>query len=74
MARAVGGLITTLLVLALLGAVVYGAVVLARGDGAVDGPERRRDDDALAVLDRRYARGELDDEEYERRRQRLTGN
>ena len=82
-----GGLLSVLLVAALLGAVVYAAIALARrgrnGDAGTDGDRGRTDDgeagargrdDALAVLDRRYARGEIDDEEYEARRERLTGN
>lgn len=31
-----------------------------------------RGDDARAILDERYARGELDDEEYRRRRSELS--
>lgn len=33
-------------------------------------PDQRRD--VLAILDERYARGEIDDEEYERRRRLLS--
>ncbi|WP_277554172.1 SHOCT domain-containing protein [Halobaculum limi] len=60
------GLFVMLLVLGLLAAVVYAAVTLAQD---ADGD---RPDDAVSVLDRRYARGEVDDEEYRERRRRLT--
>jgi len=33
----------------------------------------RRDDSARQILDERYARGEIDDEEYQRRRSALDG-
>ncbi|WP_284032580.1 SHOCT domain-containing protein [Halobaculum lipolyticum] len=67
-----GGFLATLLLLGLVAVTVYAAVTLARRERvASDGD---RGDDALAVLDRRYARGEVDDEEYAERRERLTGN
>jgi putative membrane protein len=37
-------------------------------------PPAPRELDALAVLNRRYAAGELDDAEYERRREVLRGS
>ncbi|MDG5778502.1 SHOCT domain-containing protein [Haloarculaceae archaeon H-GB2-1] len=45
-------------------ALIYALVVRA-GDG-------QDESDALDVLRRRYAEGEIDDEEYDRRRERLT--
>jgi putative membrane protein len=60
------GLLPTLVMLVLLGALIVGVAYLLsttrRGTG---------DTDALAVLRRRYANGEIDDEEFERRRGRL---
>ncbi|AUV83411.1 hypothetical protein C2R22_18635 [Salinigranum rubrum] len=66
-----GGLFAGLVALLLLAILVVGAVYLlstARRETESDG-----DTDALAVLKRRYARGEIDDEEFERRRGRLDG-
>jgi putative membrane protein len=55
-------------------AVVSGIVLLVRSRGGW-GPPRVADhhESALDVLDARYARGEIDDEEYRRRRSVLTG-
>ena len=36
-------------------------------------PAAPRPDDPLEILRQRYARGEIDDEEYERRRKTLSG-
>jgi putative membrane protein len=33
-----------------------------------------RDDDPLRILDRRFASGEIDEDEYQRRRKVLSGN
>ncbi|QZY00472.1 SHOCT domain-containing protein [Halobaculum rubrum] len=64
-----GGLIGLLVVVLLLGAVVYALGTLATREGGDEGGG----DDALEILERRYARGELDEEEYEVRRQWLRG-
>jgi putative membrane protein len=54
--------------LAVLAALAYLALRL------LEDPERRPEgDDAVGLLERRYARGEIDDEEFERRRDRLAG-
>jgi putative membrane protein len=37
-------------------------------------PPAPRPDDPLEILRQRYARGEIDDDEYERRRKTLTGS
>jgi putative membrane protein len=70
-----GGPLPTLLwllvLLALLAGVAYLVLRLAderSGDGS-DPVET----DPVGVLETRYARGEIDDEEFERRRDRLAG-
>jgi uncharacterized membrane protein len=52
-------------VLGLVGGLLYWA--LGRGD---EPPES--DGSAMETLQRRYARGEIDDEEFQRRRERLA--
>jgi putative membrane protein len=37
-------------------------------------PAPGRDDDPMRILDRRFASGEIDEEEYQRRRKLLGGN
>lgn len=57
----------------LLAVIAVPAVVLyalATRDGSGSGSDG---DDALATLRQRYAAGEIDEEEFERRRTRLTG-
>jgi len=46
------------------------ALVAAAAVSGVSDDEE--EDDALAELRKRYARGDIDDEEFERRRERLT--
>lgn len=57
-----------LLWVAFWGAVVYLIVALVRGSGRSSTPE----EDAVAILKRRYARGEIGREEYERMRRDLA--
>lgn len=45
--------------------------LLAWGVTALVGTRRQRDETALDILERRYASGEIDDQEFERRRQAL---
>ena len=67
------------LVVVLFWALVIAALVLAvrwllRADqrGRQE-PPAPHSEDPLEILRRRYAAGEIDDEEYERRRKKLTG-
>lgn len=66
-----GLLIMVLLVLAVLSVLVLAAYLLIR-----EAPSRSRaaSHDAHAVLDDRLARGEIDTEDYQRRRALLTDN
>lgn len=68
-----GGWVAMSLVMVLFWAlVVFAVVALFRGAGRKDdGPGAERD--AMAILDERFARGEIDEEEYRARRQVLHG-
>ena len=74
---ATGGWLTFFFMLIFIAAVVVGIVFLVRalGTGGIGGTgvreEPRRRDDARELLRRRYAAGEIDREEYLRRRQDL---
>jgi putative membrane protein len=54
-------------------AIVGLASVLARGRSGGGGTSERIGATALEILDERYARGEIDQTEYERKRRDLTG-
>ena len=55
-------------------AVIGGIVLLLRSRGGWGAPrEYSHRETALDVLDGRYARGEIDDDEYRKRRSVLTG-
>ncbi|MFI7061728.1 SHOCT domain-containing protein [Kribbella sp. NPDC050124] len=62
--------ITVVAFWALVAVVVVALVRSLRGSSA--GVERPKD--ALELLDERYARGEIDEADYEHRRQLLTGH
>ncbi|MEQ8664962.1 MAG: SHOCT domain-containing protein [Rhodospirillales bacterium] len=63
------GPVMMIAVLVLIGVVVWALISAATGRGGHHG---RGDDSALTVLRERYARGEIDHDEFEARRQRLT--
>lgn len=67
-----GGGISVLWMLLLLGLTIAVAVALAQA--LLPRSEAPRDDDALSVLRARFARGEIDDDEYRARRATLTSN
>jgi len=58
------------LLLVVVGLVLY-ATLSGRSRGDRDGRPGNRAEDAMAVLRRRYAQGEIDEDEFERRRARL---
>ncbi len=67
----VGMMFVSLLFLALI---VLGAVLVARSFSNDGKPSRGSDaGSALAILDERFARGEIDQAEYDERRRILTG-
>jgi putative membrane protein len=60
-----------LLVLAGLLLLVYGVVRLAQGSPSVPG-DVERGSSARRILDERFARGEIDEDDYRRRRAELS--
>ncbi len=64
-----GGMLLGMIVfLVLIGAVVVAAVLAVRKFGRGSGGKASRDDDPLSILKERYARGDIDHEEFEERR------
>jgi putative membrane protein len=60
-----GWLLMSLAMVAFWAIVVFGVVALFRGFGTPGpGADRRRGEDAQRVLDERFARGEIDQQEY----------
>jgi putative membrane protein len=55
------------------GIVLWAVAALARGTGNERALPPRREPTALEILERRYARGELSDEEFDARRRMLLG-
>ena len=65
------GLATSIGSLLFLALIVIGIVMLVRGPS--DGPESRREGvSAGQILDERFARGEIDEEEYQSRKRTLA--
>jgi putative membrane protein len=68
-----GGIVTILLWLLALGLVVGGGAYLIAALVRQDGGQAEHDGAALEILRRRYARGEINREEFQRVRETLTG-
>ncbi len=54
------------------GLVIWGIVALVRGLSGSGGSDSSRSDSALEVLKKRYARGEINKEEYEEKKKGLV--
>ena len=55
------------------GLVIWGVVALVRGLSGSRDSDSSKDDSALDVLKKRYARGEINKEEYEEKKKDLVG-
>ena len=67
-----GWLLMTLTMVAFWALVVFGIVALFRGTGGMGPRDGRLELDARQILDERFARGEIDAEEYRSRRNVLS--
>jgi putative membrane protein len=67
-----GWLLMTLTTVVFWAVVVFGIVALFRGSGGSVPHGGRRDTDARKILDERFARGEIDAEEYRSRQSILS--
>jgi putative membrane protein len=54
------------------GLVIWGIAALVRGRGGSTGADSSRADSALEVLKKRYARGEINKEEYEEKKKDIA--
>jgi putative membrane protein len=59
------------MMVAFWGAIAWVIVTLVRNSASRSQPPAERGVDPLGILDERFARGEIDDEEYRRRREVL---
>jgi putative membrane protein len=58
--------------IAFLGLIIWAIVASVRSSNESKGPDSSEADSALEVLKKRYARGEINKEEYEERKKDLT--
>ncbi len=66
-----GGWFMPIFMIIFWGLVIWGIVALVRSLSAPRGSDSSKADSALEVLKRRYARGEIDKEEYEEKKKDL---
>jgi len=63
-----GWLVMVMMMVVFWGAIAWVLVTLIRNSGSRQHDAPPAGSDALKILDERFARGEIDDEEYQRRR------
>jgi len=68
-----GWLVMVAMMVVFWGAVAWVIVTLIRQNGSRSLPQASSGPDPLRLLEERFARGEIDDEEYKRRRDVLRG-
>lgn len=67
-----GWIVMTLTMVAFWSLVVFGVVAIFRGDrDARSAPQQPRERDPMQILDERFARGEIDVDEYHARQEGL---
>lgn len=67
-----GWVVMTLLMMLVWGALIFAGIALWRAAGRVGREERPTYRSAEQLLDERFARGEIDEDEYARRRESLN--
>jgi len=68
-----GWLVMVAMMVVFWGAIAWVVVTLIRQNGTRTVAHLDRGTDAMRILDERFARGEIDEEEYQRRRDLLRG-
>lgn len=69
-----GWIVMTLSMLVFWGVVVFVVVALFRSAGGTGSPDRLRPRDPMEILDERFARGEIDADEYHARQEVLRNS
>ena len=69
-----GWIMMTLAIVAFWGVVVFVVVALFRSANSTGSPDRRGARDPMEILDERFARGEIDEDEYHARQAALRAN
>ena len=64
----------TLMMVGFWGVLIWAVAAMVRGPRETSAPGARREFTALEMLERRYASGELSDEEFEAMKRRLLGD
>ena len=66
-----GWIVMTLTMLAFWSLVVFGVIVIFRGDREIRTSQGRSERDPMQILDERFARGDIDLDEYHARQEAL---
>ena len=69
-----GWIVMTLTMVAFWSLVVFGVIAIFRGDREARSDQMPRERDPMQILDERFARGEIEIEEYHARQDALRGS